>query len=1106
MVMFSTRRSGWFRWLRLCMALALVLANGTNLLAPPVAYAADGDLDPSFGSGGMVTTAFNGGPDYAYALAIQSDDKIVVAGSAVNAAVTAYDFALARYTITGTLDGSFGSGGKVTTEFNGTGDWAFALAIQSDGKIVAAGQAWNPAQTSFDFALARYNANGTLDGSFGSGGKVTTAFNGQFNAALALGIQSDGKIVVAGFAYNAAMSATDFVLARYNANGTLDGSFGTAGKVTTDFNGTGAVANALGIQSDGKIVVAGQASNAAGTSGAFALARYNANGTLDMTFDSDGKVTTDFNGKGVGASALAIQSDGKIVAAGSAYNAAGTSLDFALARYNANGTLDGTFNGTGTVTTDFNGQNETRDYALAIQSDGKIVAAGETRNAPATQDFALARYTITGTLDMTFGSGGTGKVTTDFNGKADSAVALGIQSDGKLVAAGYASNAAGNSQHFALARYENDLTLPLIFVHGVAGSTLVKNGSEIWLGVPGITSRRELSQIDSPPANVIATDAIRTALHVNPIYGPLLDFLTTTGGYVEYNVNGDPARRTTAGCDTSQAANKPKLFVFAYDWRVDNDANADKLQDYIGCVQTFYPGSKVNLLAHSMGGVLARRYILKYYDSAQPNNGHQVNALISIGSPFLGAPKMLYVLETGEFIASPPIATGPDVKYAAETLTAAHQLGPSRRYSDVSGVVPLAENGWDLNANGIPSETYSYDDLLAVMNIRYPNTPGATGDTFHSYSQPWGGQDDWSADTTGVKYYHIYGVRGVADTIGQAQAIVAVTCNFFNQCTSTNTFKPAFTVGDGTVPVRSATKQGNSFNYNAPNAQLFRYYGPNAGGDDLAEHTGLTQNPLVQVKVLELIAQAAQTSVVAANPARPQAVRLDDPVLPAHYLLINGATAVSVQDPLGNSTAPLQGDLLGSVPGVTHTAIGDQVTMLTLAAGGEYTVTFGTINRPLAVELNTGSDVSVTQVIRYMDLTLPLSVTAMLHLTPGSVEPLKYDADGNGSFETVLTPTVNVSGTAALDILPPTLSFSATISGTTRLLTMTAQDAGSGVKRLSYSLDGTSFQPYAATLVVDPAQTPYVYAFADDNLGNRSSRIQYAVQSGRMLYLPLIRR
>jgi hypothetical protein len=303
--------------------------------------------------------------------------------------------------------------------------------------------------------------------------------------------------------------------------------------------------------------------------------------------------------------------------------------------------------------------------------------------------------------------------------------------------------------------------------------------------------------------------------------------------------------------------------------------------------------------------------------------------------------------------------------------------------------------------------------------------------------------------------------------------------------------------------VRSATKQGNGFNYNAPGAQLFRYYGPNAGGDDLAEHTGLTQNPLVQAKVLELI---AQSSLAAADTARPQALSQDDPVLPAHYLFINGATAVTVQDPLGNSTAPVQGDLLGSVPGVTHTSLGDQVTMLTLAAGSEFTVTFGTLNRPLAAELNTGTDVSITQVIRYMDLTLPLSVTAMLHLTPGLVEPLKYDADGNGSFETVLTPTVNVSGTTALDTTPPTVTITATVGGATRLVTISAQDDGSGVQRLLYSLDGTSFQPYTATLVVDPAQTPYVYAFADDNLGNRSSRVQYAVQSGRMLYLPLIRR
>ena len=423
-----------------------------------VAYAAGGDLDPTFGSGGKVTTDFNGQSDTAHALAIQSDGKIVAAGYGGGG------LALTRYTITGTLDSSFGTGGKVTTDFPGFSALAYALAIQSDGKIIAAGHIVT-GTIIIDFMLARYNSNGTLDSSFGTGGKVTTDFPGFSALAYALAIQSDGKIIAAGHIVTGTI-IIDFMLARYNSNGTLDSSFGTGGKVTTDFNGGIDEAYALAIQSDGKIVAAGRAFNATGDSTDFGLARYNANGTLDGSFGIGGKVTTDFNGQDDDANALAIQSDGKIVAAGFAQNADRTSIYFALARYNANGTLDVGFGSGGTLTNDVNG-NAAFAYALAIQRDGQIVAAGSARNVTFPSDFALARYTITGTLDVSFG-GGTGKVTTDFNG-ADSANALGIQSDGKIVAAGIAYNAAGTSADFALARYTITGTLDMTFGSGGTG-------------------------------------------------------------------------------------------------------------------------------------------------------------------------------------------------------------------------------------------------------------------------------------------------------------------------------------------------------------------------------------------------------------------------------------------------------------------------------------------------------------------------------------------------------------------------------------------------------------------------------------------------------------
>jgi uncharacterized delta-60 repeat protein len=410
-----------------------------------------GSLDTSFGRGGFVTTPIGDGAG-ASALAIQQDGKLVAAGTSNIGSDTDRHFALVRYHANGKLDGSFGTGGKATTtigpgggvSFGGPhpgGAFANALAIQKDGKLVAAGAcaAWPPPGCG-DFALARYNANGTLDTSFGRGGIVTTPIG---DGVSALAIQKDGKLVAAGRSAGPT-GLGRFALVRYNANGRLDTSFGRGGKATTQIAGTkrpgyGAGASALAIQQDGKLVAAGWSGN--GYVGAFWLVRYNANGTLDTSFGRGGKATTPTGTCPDCVSALAIQQDGKLVAAGTSYHNQRGNLDrFALVRYNANGTLDGSFGRGGKVTTPTGGAS-----ALAIQQDGKLVAAGSRNNR-----FALVRYNPNGTLDGSFGRGG--KVTTPITiGSGAGASALAIQQDGKLVAAGWSGN--GSASRFALVRY-----------------------------------------------------------------------------------------------------------------------------------------------------------------------------------------------------------------------------------------------------------------------------------------------------------------------------------------------------------------------------------------------------------------------------------------------------------------------------------------------------------------------------------------------------------------------------------------------------------------------------------------------------------------------------
>src|SRR3990172_7959173 len=408
--------------LRIVAAIMFALAAGS--MGDRWAAAAPGDLDASFGTGGRVTTDFGGG-DGASAVAIQTDGKIVAVGASNGR------FALARYNVDGSLDASFDSDGLVTTDFGPGTEFAFTAAIQPDGRIVAAGTA-APGGFCCQFALARYNSDGSLDATFGIGGKVTTLFSGD-TEARSVAIQPDGRIVVVGFTYSPFFDS--FAAARYNANGTLDVGFGSSGRVTTDFGGNDQ-ANAVVIQLDGKIVAVG----VGGAPSDFALARYNPDGSLDTAFDGDGKVKTDF-GSFDGAMAAAVQPDGRIIAAGQG----GPSADFALARYNTNGGLDPRFGIDGRVTTSFSFDSAT---SVAIQTNGKVIAAG-WQSSDLGPTFALARYNTDGSLDAGFGTGG--KVTTDFGFGEERASGLAIQVNGRVVVAGTAA-VGGLCCDFALSR------------------------------------------------------------------------------------------------------------------------------------------------------------------------------------------------------------------------------------------------------------------------------------------------------------------------------------------------------------------------------------------------------------------------------------------------------------------------------------------------------------------------------------------------------------------------------------------------------------------------------------------------------------------------------
>ncbi len=462
--------------------------NGFGL----VRYNSDGTLDTSFSGDGCVVTDFTG-DSAGQSVKVQTDGRILVGGFSNG------DFGMVRYNVDGTLDTSFSGDGKVTTDF-GNDDGINGIVIQADGKIVAAGYSGDPdPATVSDIVLARYNADDTLDTGIAPADTTPPTVvtcnpaDGVTNVALGQNVvvtfseaiqKGTGTIAIhSGSAsgtvlesYNVATStnltisgstltidptgtmlSNSYYFVTFDAGsikdlvgnpyaGTINYDFKTLshrGEITTDFGGND-YGFCLAIQADGKILVSGM------TNHDFALSRYNVEGTLDTTFSVDGKVTLDIGLNDFG-SGIALQADGKILISGATHNDFASNGDVALARYNANGSLDTSFSGDGIVTTPIGGDAVCR---VTVQPDGRIVVGGFSNG-----DFAVARYTADGTLDTTFS--GDGIVTTNIGGE-DYGSGLALQTDGKILLAG--STWTGDSQaNFALLRYNADGSLDTNF-------------------------------------------------------------------------------------------------------------------------------------------------------------------------------------------------------------------------------------------------------------------------------------------------------------------------------------------------------------------------------------------------------------------------------------------------------------------------------------------------------------------------------------------------------------------------------------------------------------------------------------------------------------------
>ena len=667
------------------------------------------------------------------------------------------------------------------------------------------------------------------------------------------------------------------------------------------------------------------------------------------------------------------------------------------------------------------------------------------------------------------------------------------------------------------------VTPPLIFIPGIGGSILRKPGNSwpLWPNVlepdgnleiavryllgntlssiaetivkrmAGNVNDLALNPADNYATDVVAPDVIRWVGGLVDIYGSFLqNFLVAKKGYRPYQVAQlSNAQLPGFGCDLSQTGNHPTLFVFPYDWRLPIEQTALRLANYVDCVQNFYPGSQIDIVAHSMGGLVARRYIL---DRSSAGKSSYIRRMITMGTPWLGAPQLTSVLATGDFDwgMNLVLIDKDTLRQLVATYPGAHTLMPTAKYFQLAGAIPgyplpFREDGWDFNGVNGNHETYDYAAFKAIFDQWTGQAkPVTTNERFHGTA----GQDDWSGDNTTIEYYHIIG-SGPETT---AQLIAKEICLpyyvplgvvgfwtcipyrfFMREVRSDYGF-----YGDGTVPSLSAEGNKTTSSIVEPRHH-YRVFGSQNRTDQTFGHGQLPLVAEVQSYVCEILdlgdcnvqinVQAAAASV--ANER--------------YELLVIGTGAASVTDGMGNVTGFVDDlAMLRNVPGVNYYDTGGDAVQITMPTTEPLTITFKTGATRLFVEIMKTSDDTISQVVRYADLSVPPSTTIelLLPLVTG-VAPLSMDTSGDGIPDAPVADTpIHATGAAASDTLPPTVTLS--VSSDHVVTVLAADDAG--VSAVYYSFDGVNFQEYGS-----PVSAPYsatvAYAFADDNLANRSA-------------------
>ncbi len=638
---------------------------------------------------------------------------------------------------------------------------------------------------------------------------------------------------------------------------------------------------------------------------------------------------------------------------------------------------------------------------------------------------------------------------------------------------------------------------PLIFIPGIAGSTLENQDAELWPSIrPKYLAALSLARGKSDPS-VHPADVLRSFLGIQ-FYGGLLDMLRERGGYRELvpDITCDSPGSCNYRIPSDAKRDSPNLFLFPYDWRISNGTNARRLRQYIDAIRDLYPEAQFDFITHSMGSLLARRYLLDH-----PTD-HYVEHGAMIAGPFLGAPVSYYRLLKGDFFGFAPLDMFENgaITSILEDFPGFHELFPSPGYFRLHEFQPnakslLAEVGRDLNGDGKAYDEWSESMIRSYFNGAFPSSPVDTCEAFHVPSQ-----DDWSGADLGVRFLHFVGVRQKEDTGVRLEAHeIACVLPFINRQLWRHQFYIAkHGPGDKTVPYLSAYREPEWW---APRTETTIVRGERKSSsaelsDDMTEHLKLTANPRVHRGLMYFLSTGKRLWTDVEPPAGFKPAGESEPIAVSRELLSVGVADVSVRDADGEESVYAPGRGWLHPDSVVYS--GDQVAAnMIYSPTGTFVFTFRITNSPavLAVLELKRRDASgnVMNAVRFLDVAFPKGSTA--HLVDNGSPPyqLEIDADADGKTDNVVAAQYNLSGAAAQDEVPPEIYARRICQNGRPNLQLAAVDEGSGVGDIVYQVGAEAPTNYVGAIDVRRVTNGEILAFGTDRAGNRTHLYRFPI-------------